>query len=759
MPWFNTDLRKLKKLKDKSHKKAKTSNTQEHWQTFRQIRNIYIDSLKQAEQSYKDKLAHELKTTKNINPKKWWNLSNIFLGNKKNKDIPPMEKNDKCFFSDTDKSNAFNDSFLNSSKLNYPDNINFNSIPFKTDARLENITVTLQEIIDIILSLDTSKATGPDGISAKMLKETARTIAPSLTRLINLSLSTSIVPQGWKQANVIPIHKKNEKSNFDNYRPISLLNITSKICEKAIFKHVFNYIQDNSLLSIHQSGFTPGDSTVNQLAYLYNVFCKALNDKKDIRIVFCDQSKAFDRVWHFGLKLKLKSIGITKDLLSWFENYLNNRQQRVIIKGSFSKWGKIEAGVPQGSVLGPLLFLIYINDITDNIKSNIKLFADDTSLFVTIDQDEEVKTKELNEDLCTIDKWAKRWLVTFNPSKTKSMYITLKQEKQHPPLLFDGHTLDSTNNHKHLGLTFNSTLTWKEHIENITTSANKKLALLNGLKHLLDRQTLLTMYLSFIRPKLEYANTIWINCTESESDQIESIQRRAARIITGGIIRTPSNLLYNEIALEPLKARRERNALLLLHKINHNNCPDYLSELKPQTTQERTQRTLRSNNKLVQPNCRITKYQKSFLPMAIKLWNNLPTNTSSIENYKSFKIVLESNIPKKNPLFYIGSRSENIVMAKLRMESSNLNFHLTALNIIDDPSCICGNEREDPIHYFFQCPLYMRPRAALHNAVSHLAPFTLKTLLFGRENLDIETNRHIISSTIAFIKTTERFKK
>ena len=172
-----------------------------------------------------------------------------------------------------------------------------------------------------------------------------------------------------------------------SYRPISLLNSEDKVFERIVLKHLFNHLQDNNILTPLKSGFIPGDSIVNQLTFLYNTFCQALDDGKTIktiRVVFCDISKAFDRVWHKGLIHKLEAAGVTGKLLAWFKNYLYNRKQRVIQPGVSSNWSKILAGVPQGSILGPLLFFIYINDIVNEIGSNIRLFADDTSLFMIV---------------------------------------------------------------------------------------------------------------------------------------------------------------------------------------------------------------------------------------------------------------------------------------------------------------------------------------------------------------------------------------
>ena len=178
---------------------------------------------------------------------------------------------------------------------------------------------------------------------------------------------------------------------------------------------------DHVVLTTLQSGFISADSTVNQLVDIYNSFCKAIDEGKEVRAIFCDISKAFDQVSHKGLLYKLQTVGITGHLLQWFTDYLNSRKQRVVLPGVFSHWTDLKAGVPQGSILGPLLFLIYINDIVRNINSSIRLFADDTSLYIIVENPIQAATL-LNVDLSQIYTWASNWLVTFNPSKTEGCH-------------------------------------------------------------------------------------------------------------------------------------------------------------------------------------------------------------------------------------------------------------------------------------------------------------------------------------------------
>ena len=231
------------------------------------------------------------------------------------------------------------------------------------------------------------------------------------------------------------------KSDISNYKPISLLNTIGKDFEKLVNKHVYNFFVSNNTIFCLQSGFVQGDSTVNQLVSIYNTFCYALDDGKEVRAVFLDISKAFDRVWHKGLLLKLNFVGIRGSLLLWFPDYLTNRRQRVVLPGDCSDWTLTKAGVPQGSILGPLLFLIFINDLVSDIETNIRLFADDTSLCIIVETPQSAARK-LNNDLSKIKAWASKWLVTFNPSKSESLLISQKRSNiNHPDLCMDNNVI------------------------------------------------------------------------------------------------------------------------------------------------------------------------------------------------------------------------------------------------------------------------------------------------------------------------------
>ena len=266
-----------------------------------------------------------------------------------------------------------------------------------------------------------------------------------------------------------------------------------KSFERVIFKHVYNHLITNSLIYQYQSGFLPGHSTVHHLIELVHHTCLAL-EKYEINCqIFCDISKAFDRVWHRGLSLKLENYGINGNLLLWFEDYLKNRSQKVFINENFSSHKSITAGVPQGSVLGPLLFLIYINDISDDPTGLARLFADDTSLSYSSADLHQIEII-LNEDLRKLIEWAKKWLILFNPLKTEVMLISNIFSDNNIELIMDNTVLKIVEIHKHLGVYLSSNNKWSKHIDSIIESASKQIPFLRKIKYQFSKQTLNILY-------------------------------------------------------------------------------------------------------------------------------------------------------------------------------------------------------------------------------------------------------------------------
>ena len=305
-----------------------------------------------------------------------------FVNGKKIPLIPPILVNDQLVTNFLEKANLFNDFFIQQCNTIENDSTLPNDLNFETTERISSFDISKDKIKNIIKSLDPNKAHGHDGISIRMLK----LCASSISKPLFLLFENECFPNEWKKTNIAPIHKKDDKQLIQNYRPVSLLLICGKIFEKLMFNSLFEYLENNNLLNPHQSGLRPGHSCVHQLLsvtfYIYKSF--DANPSLEVRGIFLDMSKAFDRVWHEGLLFKLKRLGLSGKFYGLINSFLSNRRQRVILNGQSSKWSPIKAGVPQGSILGPLFFLVYINDLPKGLLCNAKLFADDTSIFSVV---------------------------------------------------------------------------------------------------------------------------------------------------------------------------------------------------------------------------------------------------------------------------------------------------------------------------------------------------------------------------------------
>lgn len=655
-----------------------------------------------------------------------------------------------------EKANIFNDYFCQQSQVD-DDNIDLpvnydNNDPY---CNLDNIIISVQDVKDNLQILNTNKATGPDNLNPMLLKQASSELAYPLTKLFNLSLQSSTVPNQWKIANVTPVYKKGSANTVSNYRPISLLSVLGKCMERCIFKYLYNFLHSNNILTPSQSGFRPNDSTVNQLLSISSDFYRAIDQGKEIRVVFFDISKAFDKVWHKGLLHKLSNLGIRGNLLKWFHSYLHNRKQCVVINGTKSYLKNVQAGVPQGSILGPLLFLIYINDLVVNIDCNIKLFADDTSIYITVENPFS-SAALLNSDLEKINDWSKKWLVSFNPSKTECMTISNKIKKPfHPSLIFDDVHLKEVESHKHLGVIFSSNLSWNQHIDEMISKAYARLGQMRKVKFLLDRNCLQKIYFSFIRPALEYADIIWDNLPEYLSRKIENIQLEAARIVTGGNRMASIAFLYRETGWVLLSKRRENHRLVQFFKMFHCKTPEYLSNiLEIQTSKDGTHNT-RSNNSIREIFARTKLYYESFFPSTIRLWNTLPNeiqNNPSLNNFKKYLNRSNINIPD---YYNFGSRKGQILHSQLRLECSALKLYMFRRNLCPSPLCTCGSIESND-HYLLYCPNYNVIRSETINKLRD--PTNVNILLFGSPNLSDNDNKYIFYMVQKFIIDSKRFQ-
>ena len=344
------------------------------------------------------------------------------------------------------------------------------SLPFPT---MPEITISVNGVAKQLSKLNPGKAAGPDGLTSRILKELHTEIAPILADIYNASLSEGVVPTDWKNAFVTPVYKKGPKSKAENYRPISLTCICCKVLEHIITSNIMSHLDKNNILFHNQHGFRSRVSCETQLIQFTQDLYDTLNQGGQTDVIVMDFSKAFDKVDHQMLLLKLLRLGINGRVVTWIQSFLSNRSQSVVLDGEHSDSCPVLSGVPQGSVLGPCLFLMYTNDIPDSIKSNIRLFADDTIMYLTISTQDDCHA--LQSDLTKLEAWEKEWLMAFNPDKCEVIRITKKKK----PILHDyklhGLTPQSAKNAKYLGVNISDDLSWTKHINQLTTKGTNTL--------------------------------------------------------------------------------------------------------------------------------------------------------------------------------------------------------------------------------------------------------------------------------------------
>ena len=773
-PWFTHDVKIAIRHRNRCYKRFKRTRRADHhadWKRSAMATNFIINL---AKKNHQEKIKSLLLTT-NPNEKTYWKLAKQIYGSKKILGIPSLMVENVPVTTSADKATNFNKYFAEQqSQPQIPFNHQLPPIIFLTETRLSSIQTTQTEVLKILKSLDIGKANGSDGVSNRLLKETAAQIATPLTELFNSSFSTSKVPSSWKESNICPIHKKDDKSQISNYRPIALLSNVGKVQERVVYLHLYRYLKEGNLLTWKNSGFKALDSAINQLLYITDKMHKALEEGRELCLVFLDVSKAFDKVWHSGLLHKLRCMGVEGHLFEWFCDYLSDRKIRVVINGQTSEWIPTTAGVPQGSILGPLLFLIFINDITSNIESDIHLFADDTSLMDII-EDHLLSYSKLNRDLKRLSTWSDKWLVTFNATKTVYLQVSRKLQPCPKPILkLHGQEIKEVHTHKHLGLTFNNTLTWTDHISSLVTKASRCIGLLKRLSRDVPRQCTEILYKSMIRPLLEYADIIFDGSADADLDRLENAQRQAALTCTAAYKHTSHNKLLEELGWPPLSRRRKNHRLSLMYKIQSNQAPLYLQNSCPPLTRNRTLYNLRSGMNITTPQQRTSTYQNSFFPQTIKDWNNLDILTRNATSIQSFKdSIKKATGYRVNKLYHHDSSKAAISQTRMRLGLSGLSAHRHHYKHIDNPKCpTCGAKTENPTHFFLLCPTFAAHRPTLITESCDIfqkygviidfrerrfREYFILTLLNGSPSMTLRDNKSIFTLVQSFIHHSHRF--
>ena len=511
---------------------------------------------------------------------------------------------------------------------------------------LKPLLITEKKVEKILKNLKPDKSPGPDGLHPRLLRELSVSLSKPLSIIFNTSITTGSIPDSWKQGKITALFKKGKKSCAGNYRPVSLTSVVCKCIEKSVREHITEHMNWNKLFSNKQFGFISGRSTVIQLLKVLDEWTKSLDDGKSVDCIYMDFKKAFDTVPHRRLLKKLESYGINGNVLRWVKAFLSNRVQQVAVQGEVSNWLDVQSGIPQGSVLGPLLFVLYINDLPDQVHSPVYLFADDTKIFRTIKNDDDENI--LQQDLQKLHDWSNKWLLKFHPDKCKVMTIGKDSDRSY---ILDGHKLQKASHEKDIGVTIDNQLTFDKHINEKINKANSMLSLIRRTFEHLNETNFLPLYKAMVRSHLDYASSVWSPYKMKHIDAIENIQRRATKQIP-----SLKNLSYEDrlkkLKLPTLTYRRLRGDMIELYKILNNVYDQNISSFLPTKQSLNSRATPRGHHlQLYHPHVNKLIRQNYFSVRVIDKWNNLPPAVVEAPSLNSFKTRLDKCWSKQEGLY------------------------------------------------------------------------------------------------------------
>jgi hypothetical protein len=644
-PWYDSELKNLKRRVDRARKSSNSKSDNKLKEDFMELETSYRELVKSKRANY----FVDGGSGNTVSKKLYKHISSLSHSTR----IPDVIHNDHSTSSKTlDKCNMFNSFFSKqfSGQSNYNTQIDFDR---NHPSDCNELWFEERDVFLILKNLDPSKAAGPDNIEGTVLKNCRFSISKPLSLMFNSCFQEGNIPAEWKDANVVPIHKKNSKNDVKNYRPISLTCLVMKVFEKLVRDRIYFHCKDK--ITVHQHGFLPQKSCNTQLIEFTSHLTYSLNNHLQTDIVYFDFSKAFDSVSHDLILEKLKTqFNINGKLLNFVKIYLQNRRQRVVLDNNFSDWAPVSSGVPQGSILGPLLFVLFINDIVDSIGegTHIKLYADDLKIWREI----RCKNDSLQAEISNLEIWSDMNKIKFHPSKCKVMRSTYKRTVIDFRYYLGGVELETVTSETDLGVIITSKLSYTEHIDNIVSRSSQKLGLIKRHCNMIsDKHAKRTIYLSLVRSLFEHCSQIWRPSNSYGLEKFEKVQKRAVKWILNETENSYSTTEYSkkleELKLLPICLKFLHADLTLLQKIIYSHIPisfpSYLHMYNRDADFTRPTRFQceRDNLQIVcTERARIDPFSQSFFYRTHTAWNELPLSLREISDQCEFSVKLKSHL-------------------------------------------------------------------------------------------------------------------
>ena len=595
----------------------------------------------------RDHIATLLETHK-CNLRKTWEIVKNVINKKQSSSYPEyFVINGKDVSNNLQIANGFNKYFVNigpnlskaipkspKSPVSYMNENNPHTIFLKP--------VVEDEVVNIIKCLKESSA-GWDNICPAIVKSTYLSFIKPLTHVLNLSITEGLFPNELKIAKVIPLFKKGDRKIMSNYRPVSVLSTFSKILEKIMYSRLITFINKHNILYPNQFGFRKKHSTSLALSLLVSKITESFEENKITLGVFLDFSKAFDTVDHTILLQKLECYGVRGLALTWMKSYLTNRQQFVCVNGASSAYEEVVCGVPQGSVLGPLLFLLYINDMAQiSTKLFSVLFADDSNLFISDSNINDLITT-MNNELNGIYLWLNTNKLSLNIDKSNYMIFTQRNISQCNDVFINGQKLERVFSTKFLGVVIDHKLTWKKHIQFVKSKISKSIGILYRGRTFFQSNTLLTLYYSFILPYFTYCIEIWGFTFKTYIGSLQLLQKKIVRIITCSHFYEHTAPLFKKLQLLNISQLAVFNICLFLYKFENNDLPVGFRNMFVRNCDIHNYPTRQSQCFHV-PLAKFDSTKRSFKYNAVIVYNKYVQQLDCAQSYATFKKSVKTRI-------------------------------------------------------------------------------------------------------------------